>query len=502
MGLPGLINAIWLVPAVLLWATGIVLASVAYVRRRFPVHRPGTSGGASLAPSLLVLAAGIGSLSAVKWYLGLAGATLGVGCLGMVVLATMVAGTLRTARDYKATVQAYEHCLRRGVSRREAIAEVSRLCHPGVSAEVHDVLAHKLGDIDRLFFFYDTGVEPGSRKPVRDSDVLSTLYASEVRHLRAGVYRAHVDYVKEAGLRERLRKAEALREAGDNSQGDAGVQKFDEAIALAPEYVVAHVHRAHRLSAAGRYEDAIRGYDDALRLCPDLAVAWQAKGDCYVVQKRFKEAVPHYARAVELHPTDGRLRISLSKSQKLSGDYEGALATLASECCLEDPKAWLVKADALQCLERGREAINCLTRATALSPENPEIWKEMGFAQMMVGRFKEAEGTIDEAIRLSPADAHAWELKGNLHELQANAADVHQSTYKMVKTFGVDVPADMNPPAPEVTIEHLRSASRFYLKAVELDPDCQTAVESLEGVRRELARRRCDTEGRAGPGSI
>jgi tetratricopeptide (TPR) repeat protein len=486
--LPGLIDTIWLVPAVLLWATGIVLASVSYVRLRFPAQRPATSGGPSLTPSLIVLMAGIGFLLAVKWYFGLAGMVLGIACLGLGALATLVAGTLSTARDYKAMMRDYDSCIQKGMSWHEVLSEVSRLRHPELSSEVHDVLSHKLAVIYRLFFFYDTGVEPGRRKPLRDSDVLSTLYSSEMRHVRGDVYRAQVDFEKEASLRERLSKAEALCEAGDSCQGDAGLAKYDEAIAVAPEYIVAHVHRGHRLSAVGRYEDAIRGYDDALRLCPDLPVAWQAKGDCHTAQNRFAEAVLHFARAVELHPVDGRLRIRHARVQALASDYEGALSTLASECCLQDPEAWLVKGDALLRLQRGREALNCLARATAMAPENPKVWKEMGFAQMIVGQFKEAEGTIDNAIRLSPADAEAWELKGNLHELRANAASVHQATYRMTRAFGVDVPANMNPPAPEVTIDHLRSAERFYLKAVELDPECRTAVESLEGVRRELTR--------------
>jgi len=432
--------------------------------------------------------AGIGFLLAVKWYFGLAGVVLGALCFGLVALATMVAGAFSSARDYRAMMRTYDRCVDMGMSPHEALSEVSRLRHPEVSPEVHELLAQKMAVIHRLFFFYDTGVEPGRRKSLKDSDVLSTLYSSEMSHVRGDIYRAHVDHAKEACLREKLDKAETLRRAGDKTQEDASLQKYDEAVAIAPEYIVAHVHRAHRLAGADRHEDAIRGYDDALRLCPSLVVALQAKGDCQVARKRFRDAVPHYARAIELRPTDGSLRIKLGRIQELTGDHEGALSTLASECCLQDPEACLVKGDALLRLERGREALNCLTRATALAPENPEVWKGLGFAQMMVGRFKEAEGTTDEVIRLAPADAEGWELKGNLHELLANAADVHRATYKMVRAFGADVPTEMDPPAPEVTIEHLRSAQRFYQRAIELDPDCQTAVESLEGVTRELER--------------
>jgi len=204
-----LFDTIWLVPAVLLWAVGIVLASVSYVRLRFPAQRPGTSGGASLVPSLFVLAASIGSLLAVKWYFGLAGLALGILCLAAVHVATSVAGTFSVMRDHRATLAAYDGLLQRGLRRDEALREVSRARHPELSPATHAKVAARCGEISRLFFFYDTCAELGQRV-LSDAHVRACLDSSTPvqRGPAEGVYYYKQDHAAYLRALESFRSAD------------------------------------------------------------------------------------------------------------------------------------------------------------------------------------------------------------------------------------------------------------------------------------------------------
>ncbi|GEM_PF-4197240 len=172
-----LFDTIWLVPATLLWAVGIVLVSAWHVRRRFPARRPGTTGDASPYPGFIVLAAGIGSLLAVKWYFGLAGLGLGVICLAAVYVATLVAGSFCTQRDHSVTIEAYSRLVQLGLGPAEALREVSRVRHPELNPATHTEVASRCGDINRLFFFYDTCAELG-QKTLSDAHVRACLDSS------------------------------------------------------------------------------------------------------------------------------------------------------------------------------------------------------------------------------------------------------------------------------------------------------------------------------------
>jgi len=177
----GMLDITWLLSGVLLWAVGVVLVSAWLVRLRFPARRPGPARSTSPVPRVLVLTAGIGSLLAVKWYLGLAGLAVGILCLAIVHVATLVAGTFSVMRDYRATLAVYDKLLQRGLRQSEARCEVSRLRHPELSATTHAEVADKCSDVNLLFFFYDTCAELG-RRSLSDAHTLACLDSSTAVH--------------------------------------------------------------------------------------------------------------------------------------------------------------------------------------------------------------------------------------------------------------------------------------------------------------------------------
>jgi len=104
---------------------------------------------------------------------------------------------------------------------------------------------------------------------------------------------------------------------------------FRRAIALNPNYPVAHEWLAVLLAELRRGDEALQHVDTAVMLSPLEGTMHQARGLVYYNAQRFEEAVRAERRALELTPQLPLARTLLVNALTLGGDPAGARAGAA-----------------------------------------------------------------------------------------------------------------------------------------------------------------------------
>ncbi|HEX5282372.1 MAG TPA: tetratricopeptide repeat protein [Micropepsaceae bacterium] len=150
----------------------------------------------------------------------------------------------------------------------------------------------------------------------------------------------------------------------------AALARFDEAVALAPEFIEALTNRGGVLMALNRPDEAIRSLDLALALNPNMPEAWNNRGNALSVLGRHDEAVQSFDRVLALRPqliealiNRGTALLTLRRTEDAFASYEAALKG--------DPRnsaALHGRANALFELKRFEEAASGFEVAMAAGP--------------------------------------------------------------------------------------------------------------------------------------
>ena len=114
---------------------------------------------------------------------------------------------------------------------------------------------------------------------------------------------------------------EALRR-GQNP--DRAIENFEKALALKPEYLLAHLGMANVLRDLGRRPEAIARYRLALALDPCFAEAFHYLGAMYLEQDRKTEAIAYLRKAVTLKPAYVEANLTLANALDSDGQIEEA----------------------------------------------------------------------------------------------------------------------------------------------------------------------------------
>ncbi|WP_322003528.1 tetratricopeptide repeat-containing glycosyltransferase family protein [Paraburkholderia tropica] len=202
-----------------------------------------------------------------------------------------------------------------------------------------------------------------------------------------------------------------LRDRGDQQDLAAAVEHGRAALALAPDYVDAHVNLGSALAALGHHDEAIASYRAALALTPDdagihfnLANALNALGD-------EPAAIAGYLRALELHPAYAAAWVNLGTLLGGTGDYRSAEKCYRHAVALEPNPANLVcLGAALGAQGRNDEEEPYYLRALALDPEHANAQQNLVWLKLKRGQYR--EGWAAYARRWRAADYAPFDVDG------------------------------------------------------------------------------------------
>ncbi|HET6345980.1 MAG TPA: tetratricopeptide repeat protein, partial [Myxococcota bacterium] len=203
---------------------------------------------------------------------------------------------------------------------------------------------------------------------------------------------------------------------------------FERALRATPNSGELRFRRGQALYLAGRFNEAARVLRQARESLPDDARVYTTLGKAYLARiKPLKELSHQVVQAPSPRGFFSRLRaffgapkpratVSDAAVRKFEAGRErnrnlarSALVAFdaAVECDVSYDRAWAGKAQALEALGRGMEAVDAWRSAALSAPREPRHWASLGAILRQRRQYDEAVAAYQAAVRLEPRPA--WE---------------------------------------------------------------------------------------------
>lgn len=192
------------------------------------------------------------------------------------------------------------------------------------------------------------------------------------------------------------------------------IERYDRAIELNPQMVMAYNNRGAALMAQGEYTRAIGDFSRALELNPQDAGAHSNRGVAYKELGKYNLAMLDYDRAIELRPTSAAFYGNRGNAYAAMGNYNCALQDHNRAIELDPTSATNYSDRGTTYKEKGEydQAIQDYDRAVELNPKVAEIYNNRGAAYSAKGEHDRAIQDHDRAIDLAPHFSLAYNNRG------------------------------------------------------------------------------------------
>lgn len=204
-------------------------------------------------------------------------------------------------------------------------------------------------------------------------------------------------------------KAYMRRGAFRIDEGDVagGVADETQAVALNPDYAVAHAIRALGLAMKGD-PAADAAADRAIALDGTQYLAWRAKALVAVQGGRFDDAEKDFSKAIENNDRDSRAYAGRASVRVQVGRFADGLADADKAQSLEPgiQKLGAIRAMALAGLGRKDEAVAEADRALAAGPADETVRASHAQIMLNLHRLDQARADLDALIAQHPKAAY------------------------------------------------------------------------------------------------
>jgi tetratricopeptide (TPR) repeat protein len=185
---------------------------------------------------------------------------------------------------------------------------------------------------------------------------------------------------------------------------DEAIDLARRAIALAPEYGVAHYNLGNLYAAQERFDLAQKHFEEALRIYPNYADVHSNYGQLLAERGDIESGTRYFQRAVALNPRLSRAQLNLGVALAKQG--------------------------------RTAEAIRPLQEAVRLAPDSPEASYYLGSVYAALNRYGDAEEFFKHALRIQPDFVPALQSLAQLLALQGKSAEAklhYQEAIRLMK---------------------------------------------------------------------
>ncbi|HTB64517.1 MAG TPA: tetratricopeptide repeat protein, partial [Opitutales bacterium] len=201
-----------------------------------------------------------------------------------------------------------------------------------------------------------------------------------------------------------------------DSHGDwnEAIASFDQALALAPDYVAAYLNRGITQGKKGDYGDALADFDQVLHIEPEASTVYSNRGIIKNKMGDLNGAIADLSKAVEFNPTSANVYVTRGVLRSAKGDKTGSMADFAQALALEPQNASIYFNRGLARENNGDldGAIADLTQSLALNPKNAAAYYDRALAK---DRKNDRDGGIsdyDRAIEIDPKMVNAFINRG------------------------------------------------------------------------------------------
>jgi tetratricopeptide (TPR) repeat protein len=198
---------------------------------------------------------------------------------------------------------------------------------------------------------------------------------------------------------------------------DGAIERFRNALTLAPEFPLAHYNLGNAYALAGRHEDAVDAFERSLRLQPNDASTYNNLGNALHALGRSDEAIAAFSRALALRPGHAGAHNNLGMALAALGRAEEAIAQFRAALAAQPNyvAAHFNLGNTLDAIGRHEQAAAAFEAALALEAAFPPALLGLGNALASQGLHAQAIARFERAVGLDPQLALAWLGLGNAH---------------------------------------------------------------------------------------
>ena len=222
----------------------------------------------------------------------------------------------------------------------------------------------------------------------------------------------------------------------NNGDAQQAVQKYTEAIGVAPSIAALYINRGLAYISLSKYPEAIADADKAIALSQgdssqktQSAIAYQIKALAVQSQGDNKTALDLYSKAIELNPSNPKFFNGRGNSYRLLERYNEAVADYTNAIKLDPtlPHAYINRAAVYRNMKNHDAALKDLDDAVRLDATNPALFLNRGNVYLDKGRFDEALQEYGRAISIKPRSEYFYSralvyFKQGKYELCVNEA--------------------------------------------------------------------------------
>lgn len=224
------------------------------------------------------------------------------------------------------------------------------------------------------------------------------------------------------------------------------IEEYKKAIALDPNYALAHVALALNTLVLFQYQmlppdeakrTATAAIDNALRINSNLPIAHVAQGLYWLNFNQFNKAEVAFRQALSLDPTLALAHHNYGYMLWLQDDHQGALVQF-QKALAQNPMSAITNfavADSLLATGKLADALRQFQHCIVLLPDYPACRLGLANFYRLTDQISLAKEHMDKAAQMLPEDNIYWLSANALQQLFEGNIEYAQSNQKLLKRY-------------------------------------------------------------------